>query len=100
MNHITLLKTTKSLITKGGSCAFVIPYEIESFFLKLANTIGLFEYRILHTKDTESALIKRSFLQFKTQKTQSKTSELVLKNKDKTYSKEFIKLTKDFYRDL
>jgi hypothetical protein len=45
----------------------------------------------------ESAPIKRSFLQFKFEETACKTSTLVLKNKDASYSEAFVELTKDFY---
>ncbi len=97
LNHIALLKNTKSLLSKTGSCAFVVPYESESFFMELAKSMDLFASRILHTKDTETAPIKRSFLQFKFEETACKTSTLVLKNKDASYSEAYVELTKDFY---
>ena len=100
LNHITLLKTTKNFLSKKGTCAFVIPYEMESFFVNLAKNMGLYVYRILHTKDTNTADYKRSLLQFKLYKTNPKIEELVLKDKDKSYSNSFIKLTKEFYRDF
>ena len=100
LNHITLLKTTKNFLSKKGTCAFVIPYEMESFFVKLAKNMGLYVYRILHTKDTNTADYKRSLLQFKLNKANPKIEELILKEKDKSYSDSFIKLTKEFYKDF
>ena len=100
LNHITLLRTTKELLSEAGTCAFVIPYEMETFFVDLAKNMGLFVYRILHTKDTKTADHKRSLLQFKLQETSYEISELKLKNLDKTYSDEFITLTADFYLGL
>lgn len=100
LNHITLLKNTKKLLNNSGTCAFVIPYEMESFFVDLAKNMGLYVVRTLHTKDTDIAVYKRSFLQFKFDKTTCVTTELTLKNLDKTYSDEFIALTKSFYLGL
>jgi len=100
LGHYELLQITKKLLRKDGSCAFVIPYEIETYFVKLANEIELFPFRILHTKDTETAAYKRSFLQFKGHRTSCKTDALVLKNDDKSYSNAFTELTKEFYRDF
>lgn len=100
LGHHELLHITKKLLGKDGSCAFVIPYEIETYFVKLANEIGLFPFRILHTKDTETAAYKRSFLQFKGHRISCKTDVLVLKNDDKSYTDTFIELTKEFYRNF
>ncbi len=100
LNHVILLKLTKDLLSENGSCAFVIPYEMESFFVNLAKNMGLFVYRILHTKDTKTADCKRSLLQFKLEKVNPKIEELILKEKDKSYSDSFIKLTREFYYDF
>jgi tRNA1Val (adenine37-N6)-methyltransferase len=98
LNHITLLKTTKILLSKDGTCAFVIPYEMEAFFINLAKNMGLFVYRILRTKDTETADYKRSLLQFKQTISKPKIDKLILKEKNNNYSESFIKLTKAFYK--
>lgn len=100
LDHATLLKNTKKLLNKNGSCAFIIPYEIEVSFIALAKDLTLFPSRVTRTKDTEDAAFKRSLLQFTHQEVLVDKNELVLKNKDKTYSDAFIALTKDFYLDL
>jgi len=100
LNHITLLKNTKKLLNSSGSCAFVLPYEMEAFFVDLAKNMGLFPFRILRTKDTITANFKRSLLQFKLQESSCQIQDLVLKNIDKTYSDEFIAFTSDFYLGL
>lgn len=100
LSHLSLLKNTKELLSKSGSCAFVIPYEIEIGFIDLAQKLGLFTQRILRVKDTEIAEYKRSLLQFSFEKSIVEIDELVLKKKDKNYSDAFIELTKDFYRDF
>lgn len=100
LSHHDLLKATDKLMSENGSCAFVIPYEIETYFMNIATEMGLFPFRILHTKDTDSAPIKRSYIHFKRKMETCETHVLVLKNSDKSYSDAFRTLTKDFYRDF
>ncbi len=100
LNHTDLLKATSNLLSEKASAAFVIPYELEKQFTKLASDVGLFPFRKLYTKDTETAKYKRCFLHFKNHQTTCETSALVLKNADKSYSDEFGALTKEFYRDF
>ena len=100
LSHLELLQVTNKLLGENGTAAFVIPYEIETYFLKLARGLSLFPFRILHTKDTEKSDYKRSFIQFKKQLTTCEIDSLVLKNIDKSYSDAFIALTKEFYKDF
>ena len=100
LTHMALLKNTKKLLNDTGIASFVIPYEIEHFFIKLAQNLGLFTQKILRVKDTEKALYKRSLVQLGFQKTAVSIAELILKNKDKSYSDAYKKLTKDFYLDF
>ena len=100
LTHMALLKNTKKLLSKTGRLALVIPFEIEDFFIKLAQNLGFFVQRILRVKDTEKAIYKRSLVQFGFQKTQLVVSEMILKNEDKSYSDSYIQLTKDFYLDF
>lgn len=100
LSHFDLLQVTNKLLEEQGTAAFVIPYEIETYFLKLARDVGLFPNIILHTKDTENSNYKRSFLQLKKQLTTCKIDELVLKNADKSYSDAFVALTREFYKDF
>lgn len=97
LNHSTLLKNTRSLLNKTGSCAFIIPYKNEDLFIKTANEHNLFVNRITRTKDTQNADNKRSLLQFSFQKSQVEISEFILKNEDHSYSDAFSQLTRDFY---
>lgn len=97
LDYISLLETSKSLLSNIGSCAFIIPFDKEVHFIELAKKNGLFTQRITHIKDRETADFKRSLLQFGLEKTTLETNKLILKNEDKSYSKAFIELTKDFY---
>ncbi len=100
LNHITLLKTTKTLLNKEGACAFVIPFELDNFFINLAKSMGFYLTRYCRVKDTEKAAYKRSLLQFSLQDHPLEKEVLVLKNDDTTYSEAFKKLTGEFYLDF
>jgi len=100
LDYKTLLEATQQLLHITGSCAFIIPYEREMKFIKLAQSFAFFPQNITRVKDTEKVIYKRSLIQFRFEKTRIEEKELILKNSDKTYSKEFIDLTKDFYRDF
>ena len=97
LDFYALLEATKLLLNKNGSCAFIVPFERETSFIELAQNTGLFVQRITRVKDTQKAVFKRSMMQFRFEKTKVYTSELVLKNTDKTYSAEFKEFTKGFY---
>jgi tRNA1Val (adenine37-N6)-methyltransferase len=100
LNHMSLLKTTKKLLDIKGHCAFIIPFEIESFFIELANSLGLIIQKITRTKDNKTATYSRSMLRFGFKKVNLEIDTIILKNEDKTYSKEFVNLSKDFYIDF
>ena len=100
LNHLTLLKSVKELLSISGSCAFIIPFELAAFFIELAEKSGLFLMRKTVVRDTAKAPKKRSLLQFSLQQQDVKMNELVLKNPDTSYSKAFIALTRDFYLDF
>ncbi len=97
LNHITLLKSVKTLLKKQGSCAFVIPFDLESFFVDLARTQSLFPVKITRVKDTKASDYKRVLLQFSFNNSSVIENELFLKNNDKSYSDDFVKLTQSFY---
>ncbi len=97
LDFYALLEATKLLLNKNGSSAFIVPFERETSFIELAQNTGLFVQRITRVKDTQKAVFKRSMMQFRFEKTKVYTSELVLKNTDKTYSAEFKEFTKGFY---
>jgi len=100
LNHLTLLKATKQLLSLSGIAAFVIPFKMEEFFIDLARNMGLFVQRITRSKDQKEATFKRSLLEFGFKEKQVISDEIILKNRDTTYSIDFIKLTKDFYLGL
>lgn len=97
LNHFTLLKNTKKLLSSNGTCAFSLPFESEKFFIDIATKMGLKLYRVLRMKDTDNVEFVRSFLQFGFETRKLQEEVLVLKNHDTTYSDTYQKLTQDFH---
>ncbi len=92
-----LLQSSSKLLTTSGNCAFVIPYEEEENFLKIAAKNKLFPNSITHVKGTENSPIKRSLLQLSFQKTEVDVNELVIEIKRHQYTEAYIDVVKDFY---
>jgi len=100
LTHMALLKSTAHLLNKGGVATFIVPFEISDFFIKLAQNLELFVQRIMHVKDTDTAVYKRSLLAFSFEKKITPLiTSLALKNADQSYTVDFKKLTQDFYLD-
>ena len=100
LSHITLLEITKKLLSKNGIASFIIPFDIETIFITTAINLDLFVQRITRVKDTQNTEHKRSLIEFGFNKKEFITTELILKNDDKSYSDSFIALTKEYYLDF
>ena len=95
--YAILLDSTAKLLSKEGSCAFVIPYKEEDNFLKMALKNKLFPNRITRVKGTEKSPIKRSLLQLSFRKTAIEVDELIIEISRHKYTQAYISLTQDFY---
>jgi tRNA1Val (adenine37-N6)-methyltransferase len=92
-----LLLGVAKLLNKKGSCAFIIPFSEQDSFIVLAEKEGLFISQITHVKGNNESPIKRSLLQFLFVKNEILTKELVIENSRHIYTKDYIKLVKEFY---
>ena len=93
-----LLTQVSKLLLADGTAEFIIPYDLETEFIQLANEVNLFPIRILHVKGNNKALIKRSIITLSFhQLLDVKHQELVIEVDRHQYTKEYIALTKAFY---
>ena len=92
-----LLKSTSKLLSKQGACAFIIPFESEAIFLKIAAESNLFPNRITRVKGTEKSEIKRSLLQLSFEKSTVEINTLAIEIERHVYTQDYIDLVKDFY---
>jgi len=97
LNHLTLLKSTKKMLSPKGICSFSLPTSGETFFIDLAAKLGFKLQRRLRMKDKENSEFVRCFLQFGFNEIPLEEEILILKNEENTYTQQFIQLTKDFY---
>ncbi|WP_456461538.1 tRNA1(Val) (adenine(37)-N6)-methyltransferase [Lutibacter sp.] len=97
LTYTELLFGVSKLVSKKGSCAFIIPYEEEDNFVKIAKQQNLFLHRITHVKGAENSVIKRSLLQFSFFEKPIENDELIIEIKRHEYTPKYIELVKDFY---
>lgn len=92
-----LLSAIVKLLSKKGSCAFIIPNKSERVFLGLAKINGLLPNRITRVRGTKSSPLKRSLLQLSFEETEIEVSELTIEIERHKYTQDYIDLVKEFY---
>ncbi len=97
LSYKELLSSTSKLLSKIGECAFIIPFDEEDIFLRIAEGLGLFPNRITRVKGTANSPTKRSLLQLSFNKTELETLELIIEIERHVYTQDYINLVKDFY---
>lgn len=95
-----LLKHTSKLLSKTGTCAFIIPYQEEEHFLELAAKNNLFPEKITRVKGNIKTSFKRTLLQLSFTKTSSKIDELAIEIERHIYTEDYKDLVRDFYLKL
>ncbi len=97
LSYRELLQGVSKLLAKQGNCAFIIPFNEEVDFIKIATEFNLFPNRITHVKGTETSKIKRSLLQFSFEEKVIEKSELIIEIERHKYTNDYINLVQDFY---
>ncbi len=100
LTYADLLESTSKLLSKNGNCAFIIPFEEEENFLKIAKENKLYPNRITRVKGAVNTVVKRSLLQLSFLKTEPIHSELTLELSRHNYTEEYKSLVQDFYLKL
>ena len=91
-----LLKSARLLDEKGSAC-YIIPYDLESNFLEIAESLQLFPSKILHVKGNYEAETKRSLIELKFNAQELEEDELIIEIERHQYTQEYINLTKEYY---
>ncbi|MDD3721220.1 MAG: methyltransferase [Lutibacter sp.] len=100
LTYEELLYSSSKLLSENGNCAFIIPFEEEEKFIKIAERNKLYPNRITRVKGAINTAVKRSLLQFSFLKTKTNLSELTLELSRHNYTEEYKNLVKDFYLKL
>ncbi|AOW20526.1 tRNA1(Val) (adenine(37)-N6)-methyltransferase [Urechidicola croceus] len=97
LTYELLLNSTSKLLSSTGSCAFIIPFDEEDNFLKIASENKLYPNRITRVKGTSQSPIKRSLIQLSFETKNKEYSELIIEIERHLYTPEYLDLVKDFY---
>ncbi len=92
-----LLSATAKLLSKSGTCAFIIPFQEEKSFLKMAKENKLFPLKITRVKGHQNSPIKRSLLQLSFSNSKPVIDELIIEIERHVYTETYRDLVKDFY---
>ena len=95
-----LLSATAKLLTKTGTCAFIIPFHEERNFLAFAKKNQLYPQRITRVKGNIKTDFKRSLLQLSFSNVTSKIEELTIEVERHVYTNTYKKLVEDFYLNI
>lgn len=95
-----LITSVKYLLSESGKFCVVIPYQSEFVFKEIASKNNLFPNNIMRVKGSSKSKIKRSFIEFSSDKTPIQESNLIIETSRHQYTEKYISLTKDFYLNL
>jgi len=92
-----LIEAVSVLLSDDGMFSTIIPFKEEASFIDVAESFGLYPFKITRVKGTPTSDIKRSLLAFSKLYKVNETDELVIEISRHNYTKDYIELTKEFY---
>ena len=92
-----LLFSTAKLLSKTGTCAFIIPFHEEGNFLAYAEENLLYPQRVTRVKGNIKTDFKRSLLQLSFLNTTPIIEEMAIEIERHIYTQDYINLVKEFY---
>jgi len=92
-----LLSVASNLLSENGMFALILPKKEETNFIALASEVGLYPKRICRVRGTVTSEIKRSLLEFSSEKRKPFLEDLTIEISRHHYTKEYISLVEDFY---
>ena len=97
LNFEELLHSSAAMLSKEGTCAFIIPNREEENFIKIAAEHGLFPHRITRVRGHDKSPLKRSLLQLGLRAAVIEINELIIETERHVYTENYKDLVKDFY---
>ena len=98
LNFADLISGAAGIMKPEGKFTLILPYSEKETFIHIANDHGLYLQIILEILPKATKKANRVILEFRHIKIpQIKSSSLVLRNPDNTYSGEYRQITKDFH---
>ncbi len=97
LSYVELINASARLLNKQGNLTIIIPTDVETQLIQVAQTRNLFPNRILHVRGRADLPIKRSLLEFKFEEREAVVDELIIEQDRHVYTQEYIALTNKFY---
>jgi tRNA1Val (adenine37-N6)-methyltransferase len=99
--HGDLLKAVNQLLYTEGKFSVILPFLEGLRFTELAERSGLYLIKETKVRHQAAKNIERLLLTFSKQSKEKSSDELCIMDEDnKSYSNEFVALTKDFYKNM
>lgn len=92
-----LVESVSKLLSDRGTFSVIIPYKETEEFIALANTSGLYVWRICSVRGHSDAPLKRSLIEFSRTKADAIVETLTIEKERHEYTEAYVALTKDFY---
>ncbi|MDZ7614318.1 MAG: methyltransferase [Flavobacteriaceae bacterium] len=100
LSHEELIRCSAKLLSKNGSCAFILPHPEEQQILRYGKQYNLFPARITRVKGHAESPVKRSLIGLKFGEQVCIEDELILETERNTYTPAFREMVRDFYLKL
>ncbi len=97
LNMAEFFYLSSSILNPGGRLCVILPNDKKQGALKQALINGLFPYQELEVKGSPQGKAKRVLLEFGGKERALHRETLVIEQERHVYTREFIKLTRDFY---
>lgn len=92
-----LVDNVKRLLKPEGRFSVILPVKEGNIFIELGEKKGLFCNKIMRVKTKEGKLEKRLMLEMGQMRGRVVAKEMIIHDAEGNYSREFVRLTQDFY---
>lgn len=97
LNFQQLISKSSTLLSGKGILSVIIPAEVGSYFIEIAEENQLFLIRRINIKGIENSKVKRLILEFSLTESQLEESEFIIEKSPREYSDQYLELTKEFH---
>lgn len=97
LNFMQLVSQSSKLLSEKGILSVIIPVEVGSYFVEIANENHLFLNRRVNIQGIENSKAKRLILEFSLIEKSPEISDFVIEKSPRKYSDQYLELTKEFH---
>ncbi|KUJ50488.1 tRNA1(Val) (adenine(37)-N6)-methyltransferase [Chryseobacterium sp. JAH] len=97
LNFGELISKSAKLLSENGIFSVIIPYDVESVFIGIAQQNQLFLNRKINIYGIQNSKIKRLVLEFSLQQNVLEECDFVIEKSPRKYSDQYLEFTKEFH---